>query len=188
MNFKSIIFKPVIKDLKTFATNFVNVISEKYEIDSNNLNTMLNNITFIKVDNICQHLFSKGKNDEKRCENKISLNSKIGKYCGKHLSNEIQKPKKISSRVKKNQQQAEHELNVIKKLNDNKPLITIKRNVFGNYEHEDTGLVMNKETRKIIGKQLPNGSISVLTSEDIDNCKLWKFNYDLPVIITSNNN
>lgn len=185
--YKLINLKPIIKDLKTFTTIFVNVISKKYKIDVNNLNMLLNNITFIN-ENTCQHLFNKGKNDGKMCENKVSLDSKTGKYCGKHLLDEVQQPKKVSSKVKKIQQQAEHELNVIKKLNDNKPLITIRRNTFGNYEHEDTELVMNRETRKIIGKQMSDGSISVLTSEDIEMCKLWKFSYDLPSVITSINN
>lgn len=190
--YKSVNFQNIIKNLKTISTKYVNIISSKYKIDSNQLNTLLNNITFNKQNNTkdniktCQYEF-KGKNEGKICKNKISAESKSKKFCGKHLSNKG-KEKKVPAKVKKHQQQAEYELNVIKKLNDNKPTITIKRNKFGNYEHEETGLVMDRETKKIIGKQMPNNSILELTAEDIDTCKLWKFDYNLPSIITSKNN
>lgn len=172
----------IITDLKTIAMKFLNKISTNYKINSNDLIKILNNISF-EINQSCQHKFDKGKNIGELCQNNISPESKTGKYCGKHLLNETNN-KKIPAKTKKIQQQAENEMNIIKKLNESKPLITIRRNKFGNYEHEETSLVMDKETKKIIGKQNSDNSISELTAEDIETCKLWKFNYELPSILS----
>lgn len=142
----------------------------------------------------CHHEFLKGKSAGETCPNRVCAESKTGKYCKRHLGNEDDaKEKKAKSKAKnaksakskKLQDEAESEMTAIKKLNENKPKLIIKRNSFGNYEHADTQLVMNKETRKVIGKQQEDGSISILTAEDIDNCKLYKLAYDLPNNLTS---
>ena len=69
---------------------------------------------------------------------------------------------------------------IVKKLVDKIPVIQIKRNVHGNYEHEDTKFVINNTTKKVYGKQNKDGSISELTPLDIDLCHKYKFTYDIP--------
>jgi len=69
---------------------------------------------------------------------------------------------------------------IIKKLIDKIPVIQIKRNSHGNYEHADTNFVLNNTTKKIYGKQNGDGSIAELTKEDIDLCHKYKFDYDIP--------
>lgn len=49
--------------------------------------------------------------------------------------------------------------------------IVLKKNEFGNYEHSDTHLVFSKESKTVIGKQNHDGSISPLTSFDMNTCQ-----------------
>ena len=58
--------------------------------------------------------------------------------------------------------------------------LEIRRNKFGNEEHFESGLVFNKETKTVIGKQNPNGKLESLTDKDIETCKKYKFLYKLP--------
>jgi hypothetical protein len=58
--------------------------------------------------------------------------------------------------------------------------IQIKKNDHGNYEHPETKLVFDKETKQVIGKQHDDGSITTLTEEDIQQCDQFKFNYKIP--------
>lgn len=70
---------------------------------------------------------------------------------------------------------------VVKKiLSNNIKQVLITRNKFNRYEHAETGLVFANETRTVIGKQLPDGTIDHLTEEDIDTCNAFKFQYELP--------
>ena len=69
---------------------------------------------------------------------------------------------------------------VISKLVEKIPVIEIKKNKFGNYEHFDSSLVFDNKTQKIYGKQSSDGTISKLTKEDIDTCNKYKFSYVLP--------
>ena len=63
--------------------------------------------------------------------------------------------------------------------------IQIKKNSFGNYEHPETKLIFNKDTKQVIGKQQGDGTISVLTEDDIQRCDQFKFSYKLPEKIMS---
>lgn len=69
---------------------------------------------------------------------------------------------------------------VINKLVEKIPVIEIKKNKFGNYEHFDSSLVFDNKTQKIYGKQSSDGTILKLTKEDLDTCNKYKFSYVLP--------
>lgn len=58
--------------------------------------------------------------------------------------------------------------------------LEIRKNKFGNEEHFESGLVFNKETKMVIGKQNPNSKLESLTDKDIETCKKYKFLYKLP--------
>lgn len=70
----------------------------------------------------------------------------------------------------------------IKKLIDKNKIIDIciKRNKYDNYEHEETGFVFNNKTKKVFGRQLPDGSVVELRPEDIDICNKYKLSYYIP--------
>ena len=75
---------------------------------------------------------------------------------------------------------------IVKKLVEKIPVISIKKNSFGNYEHEPngddepTGFVFDNKSQKVYGKQNKNGTISKLVHADIDLCNKYKFDYVIP--------
>lgn len=56
----------------------------------------------------------------------------------------------------------------------------VSKNSFGNHEHTPTGLVLDKDTKKIIGTQNPKGHIDPLTDDGIEICNKYKLQYVLP--------
>ena len=58
--------------------------------------------------------------------------------------------------------------------------IQIKKNSHGNYEHPETKLVFDKDSRQVIGKQKADGTTSALCEEDIQQCDQFKFTYRIP--------
>lgn len=62
---------------------------------------------------------------------------------------------------------------------------TVSKNSFGNHEHKPTGLVLDKDTKKIIGTQNPKGHIDPLTDEGIETCNKYKLQYVLPENLNS---
>jgi hypothetical protein len=90
------------------------------------------------------------------------------------------KPKTVAKKAELAQAKV-LETPVVKKiLSNNIKQVLITRNKFNRYEHAETGLVFANETRTVIGKQLPDGTIEHLTEEDIDTCNAFKFQYELP--------
>lgn len=69
---------------------------------------------------------------------------------------------------------------IVKKLIDKQPTLKVIRNSHGNYEHEETKLVLDSKTQKVYGKQLDNGKVIPLTKEDIETCNKYKFQYVIP--------
>jgi hypothetical protein len=64
--------------------------------------------------------------------------------------------------------------------------VQIKKNSFGNFEHVETGLVFDRITQKVMGKQNANGKIDCLNDNDIETCNKFKFKYDLPENLNTN--
>lgn len=59
--------------------------------------------------------------------------------------------------------------------------LDIRRNLFDNYEHIETGLVFNEQTKTVVGKQdSKTGKVTALTERDIETCNEYKFEYDIP--------
>ena len=105
----------------------------------------------------------------------------INRLLGKELTDDnakTSKPESKSNRINK----VSHlkDTPVVKKLTANIPNILIRRNQYNNYEHPETGLVFNNETKVVIGKQNSDGSIDPLTEEDIDKCNAFKFKFNIP--------
>jgi hypothetical protein len=65
-----------------------------------------------------------------------------------------------------------------------KSLIT--KNEHGNFMHPETRLVFNNESTKACGIQQDDGSVSVLTLDDIETAKKFSFKYQVPENIASN--
>ena len=63
--------------------------------------------------------------------------------------------------------------------------IQIKKNEHGNYEHPETKLIFDRESKQVIGKQQQDGTISKLTEQDIQQCDQFKFTYIMPETISN---
>ena len=55
--------------------------------------------------------------------------------------------------------------------------IVLDKNAYGNYEHKETGFVFDKESKKVIGKQIGNSLVN-LNMTDLNTCKEYNFNVD----------
>lgn len=69
------------------------------------------------------------------------------------------------------------------KLEFHPPIIHIEKNELGHLIHKESQLVFNSNSRRVIGVQDSNGSIRDLDIKDIDECKKYKFPYDLPMTL-----
>lgn len=74
---------------------------------------------------------------------------------------------------------------VAKKLTAKIPNILIRRNQYNNYEHPETGLIFDNDSKIVIGKQNDDGSVDPLTEEDIDQCNAFKFKFKIPIDLDS---
>ena len=90
---------------------------------------------------------------------------------------EFIKQTSLPQEEKKTEQQKQ---TIIKKISASQPVFNIRRNKFNNYEDINTGFVFDNLSKKVIGKQNPDGRISDLTKEDINICNKYKFKYVLP--------
>jgi hypothetical protein len=87
---------------------------------------------------------------------------------------------KTSTPLPQEEKKTEQKPTIIKKITASQPVFNIRRNKFNNYEDINTGFVFNNLSKKVIGKQNSDGTISDLTKEDINICNKYKFKYVLP--------
>lgn len=111
----------------------------------------------------------------------VAMCKKKGKKCSgtknELISRLVSKPVVKKTKKKKKELKTPP---VIKKINASIPAIQIRKNKFGNYEHVESGLIFNKHTKKVIGKQHSDGQIIELSHSDINLCNKYKFPYNLP--------
>jgi hypothetical protein len=63
---------------------------------------------------------------------------------------------------------------------DSSLILRIAKNKFGHYTHDETSMVFDPITKRVIGVQLPSGSVRSLQRIDIDTCQKFKFQYNFP--------
>ena len=172
------IHNSIKKIIEEYLDNYINCISEKFNLDKTELKNILenpkktiNNVTSdVKVDSSLNKMLKK--------ELVELCKSKGLKYSGtkSELISYIQNgEKKQDIKIKKQEKN-----NVLNNLVSKIPEIAIRRNNFGNFEHPETNLVFDNSSKKVIGKQKKDGTIENLNKETIELCKQYKFNYDLP--------
>ena len=141
----------------------------------------------------CEHVFVKGKNPGSLCGRKVCDESTTGKYCKNHLVNETKSeettkkpaaPKKVSASKK---EAKEVETPVVKQLQEEVPVYKVKLNKWRNYEHQGTGLLFDRKTSEVYGRQQADGSVAGLTADDILTCKKLGVSFRMPENIVSNN-
>jgi hypothetical protein len=146
----------------------------------------------------CIHPIAKGEKKGQPCGTGVCDESKTGKYCKKHLAqegkeNEPEKvvPVKAAATKKAKEEQPLNKFTkeeLKEKIEKRTTEIEVRRNKFGNWEHQGSGILIDRDTRRAFAKQNPDGTQSPLTSEDIDLCKSIGFKYVLPDNIVSNEN
>lgn len=105
----------------------------------------------------------------------------IGYLLGKESSATPKKAVAVAKKASAKKTKAKvAETPVAKKLTAKVPTVAIRRNQFNNHEHPESSLIFDKKSKKVIGKQNDDGTIEDLTSEDIDLCHQYKFEYTLP--------
>ena len=66
--------------------------------------------------------------------------------------------------------------------------VVLTKNKFGNFEDAETHFVFHEKTKKVFGKQNPDGTISSLTVEDINICNKFKLAFDVPTNLKQEEN
>jgi len=189
----------VAKALNEVVSNFISQIAIKYNLDQNELMSEWDGATTSKVkvpvnkslkapitdDNMDEATLSQSKKTDLQalCRQKAlkctgTKEQLIGYLLGKDANSTSPSKKEVP--VKKVIEEKSISTPVAKKLTSSIPTVAIRRNQHGNHEHPDTSLVFDKKTKKAIGKQNKDGTIDDLTTEDIDICNQWKFQYVLP--------
>ena len=137
-------------------TNFIEKISENYQIDreelvklweelgNNKIKSRRNSVVSTKKG--CNYIFTKGNNQGNECGVKCSGQNS---YCKKHM--ETSKGKK--------------------------QIIIRKHPKIGEFFHPPTKLVFKSNKERIIIGKIFNGNVCSLTDEDIKTCKSWKFRF-----------
>ena len=165
---------------------YINEVSNKYNLDKNELLKLWDNKGEFKVNNTVTPLKEVKKDNDLLKLGKSELiemcKAKALKVSGskQDLVDRIinaEANKIVAVAEKKGQKTSPP---IIKKLVEKIQNIHIKRNKFNNFEHEETSLVFNNKTQKVYGKQNPDGTVSDLTPEDINLCNKYKFSYYIP--------
>ena len=185
--------------LTEIIKTFINKVSEKYDIDKTELEGLwegeelksnnqvskpkkivkestkidqdLNPDVLLKCNKA--ELIALCKTHGKKCSG--AKNLLINRLLGKDEADES-----VKSKNKITKQEVVKDIPVIKKLTANIPNILIRRNKFNNYEHPETSLIFDNETKLVIGKQKDDGTIDQLTEDDIDQCNAFKFKFKIP--------
>ena len=117
------------------------------------------------------------------CTSKVCDDSS---YCKKHKTQEgkedeapVEKKAKPTTKAKKETKDS----SVVSKIKESTPSLVIKKNKHGNYEHVETGLVLDKDTKEVYGRQTDSGVVD-LTAEDVETCKKFTFKVRLPQTIS----
>lgn len=109
----------------------------------------------------------------------------IKRLQGKEGETEEEK-KEVKKKSPTKKEKESNDTKTLKKIENNAPVINVRRNEHGNLMHVDSGLVMDKETKTFYGKQLSDGRVADLTQEDIETCKMYNLNYRLPENLDKN--
>lgn len=197
MSLSHTVFEAVDNTVKKFCKK----TAEQYNLDEKELYSLwcgekqINDITITNIETNNITTTSQGSSELMKLQKKELVElckAKSLKCTGtkaelvSRLSGSIQTENK--SQIKKDPlggrvattKKVENQPPVIKNLISDIPVVSIRRNNFGRYEHPETSLLLDQKTKKVYGKQNQNGNVDDLTSEDIENCKKFKFEYTLP--------
>lgn len=162
----------ILNNVDTIVRSYISNISKKYNINESELvNLWYGGVAATEIQ-------SNGESNEL---SKLTKNEIIEMCKTKNIKVSGTKNELISRLLESNKKTTTPpQISITKKLIEKIPKIEIKKNAHGNYEHLETTFVINNKTQKVFGKQNKDGTISNLTTEDINLCNKYKFSYELP--------
>ena len=168
--------------IDTIITSYISKISDKYNIDKTELQNIWNNKT---TDSESKPKTDSSNLDKDRLQ-KLTKNELVDICKEKKIKHTGTKPEIIDRLLEnKNKVVVEKPKSISEKIQTTLETIQIRKNKFGHYEHFETSIVFDKNNQNAIGTQNTNGKIDTLTQEDIEQCKKYKFKFQLPSNITS---
>jgi len=183
-------FESLTKSIDREVTSLLKNISSKYNIDEKEILEM-----WTSKNTVAPQVSNTSNTPEENALMKLSKSELIEMCKGKALKvtgtkndlvNRISECDKKKSAFFQSKDKIATTNNVVNKLVEKIPIIEIKKNKFGNYEHHESSLVYDNKTQKMYGKQNSDGSISKLTKDDIDTCNKYKFSYNIPDNLADN--
>jgi hypothetical protein len=178
--------------LNSVIFNFINMISQKYNINSNELKLLWegDNVVPIQVVSTPVQVASTSPATKElenltktqlieMCKTKnLKVSGTKNDLIARILESEsivVQRPVSTTTTSAPTQTPP-----IIKKLVEKIPKLEIKRNSNGHYVHEETSFVFDTKSQKVYGKLTKDDTIEELTPYDIDICNKYKFSYILP--------
>jgi hypothetical protein len=161
----------ILRNVDKVVYNYIELISKKYNLNKSEL--------------VCLWSGEEDKNETKKIHNvdedklKNMKKPEIVQLCrDRGLKCSGTKEQLISQLLScSSEEQPTNNKVVLSKLQQFIPANFIIQNSFGNYEHKETGLVLDKN-KIVIGRQNDDGTINNdLSAEDIEECHRYKLDY-----------
>lgn len=147
--------------LNEFRHALVNAIQEELSRDFDKISKRVSMLYKADIDSMWYTNIEKGRNN-------ISVLTKSTKTTKQKTLKEVTKKTKTYQAAP-----------VLKKIQQNIQTIYIRRNKYGNYEHEPTGLVFDKDEKVVYGIQR-GPDVFDLSEAEIELCKKYKFTPRIP--------
>lgn len=169
-------FSDIIRDcIYENIDNYAKIINKKYNIPHQDLM----NLFFYKSNESNENKESNESvesEESKIKELKKKSKGDLQRMCQEINQSDKGKKEELIKRIIKGKVDT-----VVDKIRTSITSIIVKKNKFDNYEHIHSGLVFNKNTKCVIGKQDHNtGNVLSLNEDDIEICKQYKFKFNIP--------
>ena len=163
--------KAIIKAIDSGVVTFIERIIKTYNLPSSDKSKLLK-------------LWDAQKESNQKESNSLTKKTKaqLVELCKKYNLKITGKKSVLIERLNKRNKLGK----LVQKSGNMVPVIQIRKNSFGNYEHLDTGFVFSKVEQKVIGVQNKDGTIRSLVSEDLELCNKFKFAYQMPELLEVN--
>lgn len=173
MSFADVIKECVYENIETYNK----LINEKYNIPYEELMNLFFNNNDEKKQVIKKTEDNSNQSNEDRIkELKKKSKGDLQKMCKEINQSDKGKKDELIARIIKGKVET-----VVDRIKTSITSIIVKKNKFDNYEHVHSGLVFNKNTKCVIGKQDHNtGNVLSLNEDDIEICKQYKFKFNIP--------
>ncbi len=168
----------ITENINKVISEYINDVSNYFKIDKEELTKLWNNKEIPK-----KTLNKESETEDPSIRLKKLKKSELENICKEKGLDTKGKKDVIIQRIIQNLSKKD---NIIEKITSGIAIITIQKNSFGNYVHQPTSLVFNRQTKTVIGKQQDDGNISELTPEDIELCNQYKFKFKLPTNLNNN--